>query len=170
MQAGPELRSQNATLISVPPPLSSAGHSRRLFLVFSKTSRIPLVYLAPKRRAKAEAKVGASVEVQPSPRPGASTEDPTSLGPNLSPPSHQLPIEPPSAPALPNGIQDNSDPPRYQSIVSDEEEDGDDYPGEGWRRKARRGDRPKILFITWYHIHTQDSVTEDRDHTPHHTG
>ena len=126
--------------------------------------------MAPKRRAKAEAKVDASVEVQPSPHTGAGTEDPTSLGPNLSPPSHQPPIEPPSAPALPNGIQDNSDPPRHQSIVSDGEEDGDDYPGEGWRRKARRGDRPKILFITWYRIHTQDSVTEDRDHAPHHTG
>ena len=126
--------------------------------------------MAPTRRANAEAKVDASLENQPSPHSGASTEDPTSLGPNLPPPSHQPPIEPPSAPALPNGIQDNSDPPRYQSIVSDEEEDGDDYPGEGWRRKARRGDRPKILFVTRYHIHTQDSVKEDRDYTPHRTG
>ena len=103
--------------------------------------------MAPKRRAKAEVKVDASVEVQPSPHPGASTEDPATLGPNLPPPSHQPPIEPPSALALPNGIQENSDPPRYQSIVSDEEEDGDDYPGEGWRRKARSGETDRKFYL-----------------------
>ena len=89
-------------------------------------------------RQKAKAKTSAKAN------PAAAVSTPPPPGEDIVP--HQPPVEPELALALLS--QDGR---LHQPLVSDGEDDDGNDNASGWKRKVRRGDRPKSLLVTWSH-------------------